>query len=121
MSFVYSIEWFFDWIGHKLQWLHYSLWLIDLVFFQVKIHAEEMSESETAFMLEQGQLGMRRMGQQLGPLAGWLKDIIDQEHGPDWQVIVGKKGSFGSCLSPMAGHYINFSIDTVTFLIFKAN
>ena len=95
------------------------LWLIDLVFFQVKIHAEEMSESETAFMLEQGQLGMRRMGQQLGPLAGWLKDIIDQEHGPDWQVIVGKKGSFGSCLSPMAGHYINFSIDTVTFLIFK--
>ena len=53
------------------------------MFFQVKIHAEEMSESETAFMLEQGQLGMRRLGQQLGPLAGWLKDIIDQEHGPD--------------------------------------
>ena len=91
------------------------------VFFQVKIHAEEMSESETAFMLEQGQLGLGRMGEQLGPLAGWFKDILDQEYGPDWQVIVGKKGSFGSCLSPMAGHYINFSIDGITFLIFRAN
>ena len=50
-----------------------------------------------------------------------FKDILDQEFGPDWQVIVGKKGSFGSCLSPMAGHYINFSIDGVTFLIFRAN
>ena len=48
------------------------------MFFQVKIHAEEMSESETAFMLEQGQLGLRRMGDQLGPLAGWFKDNIDQ-------------------------------------------
>ena len=52
---------------------------------------------------------------------GWLKDTIDQEYGPDWQVIVGKQGSFGSCLSPMAGHYINFSIDATTFLIFRAN
>ena len=46
------------------------LWLIDLVFFQVKIHAEEMSESETAFMLEQGRLGIEKTGQQLGLLAG---------------------------------------------------
>ena len=67
----------------------------------MKIHAEEMSESETAFMLEQGKVGLRRIGDQLGPLAGWLKDIIDQEFGPDWQVIVGRKGSFGSCLSPI--------------------
>ena len=80
-----------------------------------------MSESETAFMLEQGKVGLRRIGDQLGPLAGWLKDIIDQEFGPDWQVIVGRKGAFGSCLSPMAGHYINFSVDGITFLIFRAN
>ena len=48
----------------------------------MKIHAEEMSESETAFMLEQGQLGLRRMGDQLGPLAGWFKDNIDQGPSP---------------------------------------
>ena len=66
---------------------NYSLWLIELVFFQVKIHAEEMSESETAFMLEQGRVGIQKTGHQLGLLAGWLKDTIDQEYGPDWQVI----------------------------------
>jgi hypothetical protein len=87
----------------------------------VKIHAEELSESDSAFMLEQGRLGMTRLGDQLGALAGWLKDVVDQEFGPDWQVIVGKRGSFGSCLSPMAGHYINFSMDHITFLIFRAN
>ena len=48
----------------------------------MKIHAEEMSESETAFMLEQGQLGLTRMGDQLGPLAGWFKDNIDQGPSP---------------------------------------
>ena len=52
----------------------------------MKIHAEEMSESETAFMLEQGRIGINKTGHQLGLLAGWLKDTIDQEYGPDWQV-----------------------------------
>ncbi len=80
-----------------------------------------MSEDDTALILEKGRLGVKRMGQQLGPLAGWLKDEVDQELGPDWQVIVGKRGSFGSCLSPLAGHYINFSMDDITFLIFRAN
>ena len=45
----------------------------------MKIHAEEMSESETAFMLEQGQLGVERMGEQLGPLAGWFKGGLISE------------------------------------------
>ena len=58
-----------------------------MIALQVKIHAEEMSESETAFMLEQGRVGIQKTGHQLGLLAGWLKDTIDQEYGPDWQVI----------------------------------
>ena len=61
-------------IHYYLQLAFFSVWnkllCSCLIAFQVKIHAEEMSESETAFMLEQGRLGIQKTGQQLGLLAG---------------------------------------------------
>ena len=43
----------------------------------MKIHAEEMSESETAFMLEQGRIGINKTGHQLG-----IENILGTEYLP---------------------------------------
>ena len=53
-----------------------------------------MSESETAFMLEQGQVGMRRVGDQLGPLAGTVQKMPFSETQESFLVTVLKLSIF---------------------------
>ena len=69
--------------------------------------------------------GMAGTGQldgagQLGCLASWIKDRVEVELGGGWQVVVGTRGAFGSCLSPLPHHYFNFNLGRVTLMLFKA-
>ena len=57
-----------------------------------------------------------------GRVAGWIKDSLERELGEgSWQCVVGRKGGFGSCLSPAAHQYFNFDLENVTVLVFKAS
>ena len=57
-----------------------------------------------------------------GKVAGLIKDRVENELGEGgWQCVVGRKGSFGCCLSPAPHQYFNFDMAQVTVLIFKAN
>ena len=57
-----------------------------------------------------------------GEVAGLIKDRVENELGEGgWQCVVGRKGSFGCCLSPAPHQYFNFDMAQVTVLIFKAN
>ena len=56
-----------------------------------------------------------------GKVAGLIKDRVENELGEGgWQCVVGRKGSFGCCLSPAPHQYFNFDMAQVTVLIFKA-
>ena len=56
-----------------------------------------------------------------GKVAGLIKDRKENELGEGgWQCVVGRKGSFGCCLSPAPHQYFNFDMAQVTVLIFKA-
>jgi hypothetical protein len=57
-----------------------------------------------------------------GKVASLIKDRLEDELGEGgWQCVVGKKGTFGCCLS-LAGHqYFNFDLAQVTVLMFKAS
>ena len=57
-----------------------------------------------------------------GKVAGMIKDRLEKELGEGgWQCVVGKKGTFGCCLSPAPHQYFNFDLSQVTVLMFKAN
>lgn len=93
-----------------------------IISFQVTIHSGELNKDERAFILEEVRAGIMKLGgiEHFGELAGWIKDMLDRRFGPEWQCIVGKKDTFGSCLSPMAGYYLNFSIGDVGMILFKS-
>ena len=56
-----------------------------------------------------------------GKIAGLVKDRLENDLGEGgWQCVVGRRGSFGCCLSPAPRQYFNFDISQVTVLIFKA-
>ena len=56
-----------------------------------------------------------------GKLASFIKDTLENDLGEGgWQCVVGKKESFGCCLSPAPRQYFNFDMAQVTVLIFKA-
>ena len=90
---------------------------------QITVYGGELKSEERAFILDQVRIGILKIGSndQFGEIAGWVKDMLDRRFGPEWQCIVGKKDAFGSCLSPMAGHYLNFSIGEISLLLFKSN
>ena len=57
-----------------------------------------------------------------GQIASLIKDRLEEELSDEgWQCVVGKKGTFGSCLSPAAQQYLHFDLEQVTVIIFKAN
>ena len=57
-----------------------------------------------------------------GKVAGLIKDRVENELGEGgWQCVVGRKGSFGCCLSPAPHQYFKFDMAQVTVIIFKAN
>jgi hypothetical protein len=57
-----------------------------------------------------------------GKVDSLIKDQLENELGEGgWQCVVGKKGTFGCCLSPAPHQYFNFDLAQVTVLIFKAN
>ena len=89
---------------------------------QVTVHGGELNGEDRLFILEQVQLGVYKIGaENYGDLAGWTKDIMDRKFGPEWHCIVGKKDSFGSCLCPISGCYLNFSVGEAGILIFKTH
>ena len=90
---------------------------------QITVYGGELKSEERAFILDQVRVGILKIGSttdRYGEIAGWLKDVLDRRFGPEWQAVVGKKDAFGSCLSPVAGHYLNFSIGEVSLLLFKS-
>ena len=57
-----------------------------------------------------------------GQIASLIKDRLEEELSDGgWQCVVGRKGTFGSCLSPAALQYLHFDLGQVTVIIFKAN
>ncbi|KAL3508674.1 hypothetical protein ACH5RR_028075 [Cinchona calisaya] len=50
-------------------------------------------------------------------LARSLKKEFDGKYGPAWHCVVGK--SFGSFVTHSAGGFVYFSLDTLSFLLFK--
>ena len=57
-----------------------------------------------------------------GEVASSIKDRVEMVVGEGgWQCVVGRRGAFGSCLSPVSGHYIHFDLAQVTVLVFKAH
>ena len=57
-----------------------------------------------------------------GAVASIIKDRLERElNDGGWQCVVGRKGTFGSCLSPAADQYFNFDLAQVTVIIFKAS
>ena len=57
-----------------------------------------------------------------GQIASLIKDRLEEELSDEcWQCVVGRKGTFGSCLSPAAQQYLHFDLGLVTVILFKAN
>ena len=57
-----------------------------------------------------------------GAVASIIKDRLERElNDGGWQCVVGRKGTFGFCLSPAADQYFNFDLAQVTVIIFKAS
>ena len=57
-----------------------------------------------------------------GQIASLIKDRLEEELSDEgWQCVVGRKGAYGSCLSPAAQQYLHFHLGQVTVILFKAN
>lgn len=84
------------------------------------VHSGELNRDDRTYIVEQVRIGLFKIGSDCyGELAGWIKDTLDRRYGPEWQCVVGKKDAFGSCLSPLSGQYLNFSIGDSGILLFK--
>ena len=96
--------------------------ILYLLISKVTIYSGELKSTDRLYVLEQVQEGVFKMGleSQYGELAGWIKDMADRRFGPDWQCVVGKKESFGSCFCPRAGQYLNFSVGETAIILFKS-
>eukprot|EP00090_Calanus_glacialis_P027905 TRINITY_DN44438_c0_g1_i1.p1 TRINITY_DN44438_c0_g1~~TRINITY_DN44438_c0_g1_i1.p1 ORF type:complete len:115 (+),score=32.95 TRINITY_DN44438_c0_g1_i1:1-345(+) len=57
-----------------------------------------------------------------GQIASLIKDRLEEKLSDEgWQCVVGRKGAYGSCLSPAAQQYLHFHLGQVTVILFKAN
>ncbi|KAL7637552.1 UNVERIFIED_CONTAM: hypothetical protein RMT77_012280 [Armadillidium vulgare] len=83
---------------------------------QIRIKVAEMSDSMREDAVKQGSIAYQVKGTE-DEMAKDLKEFFDSKYYPFWQCIVGLK--FGNSITHVSGCFILFSVNDVTFILFK--